>query len=107
MFISNNEGVKQQDICTGLNKVKPGVSRLVDGLVKKKLVEQRSDKTDRRVKNLHITSKGVEVRNHFYPIGLSELKKIETHLGEKETEQLKNHLRKIKEIISNTENNNE
>ena len=107
MFISNNEGVKQQDICTGLNKVKPGVSRLVDGLVKKKLVEQRSDKTDRRVKNLHITSKGVEVRNHFYPIGLGELKKIETHLGEKETEQLKNHLRKIKEIISNTENNNE
>ena len=71
------------------------------------MVEQRSDKTDRRVKNLHITSKGVEVRNHFYPIGLGELKKIETHLGEKETEQLKNHLRKIKEIISNTENNNE
>lgn len=107
LFISNNEGVKQQNICEGLNKVKPGVSRLVDGLVKKKLVEQRPDKTDRRVKNLHITKKGLEVRNQFYPIGLGELKKIESKLGEKETEKLKQHLRSIKDIISNTLINNE
>ena len=107
LFISNNEGVKQQNICEGLNKVKPGVSRLVDGLVKKKLVEQRPDKTDRRVKNLHITKKGLEVRNQFYPIGLGELKKIESKLGEKETEKLKKHLRSIKDIISNTLINNE
>jgi len=102
LFISNNKGVKQQNICEGLNKVKPGVSRLVDGLVKKKLVEQRLDKTDRRVKNLHITKKGLEVRNQFYPIGLGELKKIESQLGEKEIEQLKQYLRSIKEIISNS-----
>lgn len=107
LFISNNEGVKQQNICEGLNKVKPGVSRLVDGLVKKKLVEQRPDKTDRRVKNLHITKKGLEVRNQFYPIGLGELKKIESKLGEKETEKLKQHLRSIKDIVSNTLINNE
>ena len=76
-------------------------------LVKKKLVEQRPDKTDRRVKNLHITKKGLEVRNQFYPIGLGELKKIESKLGEKETEKLKKHLRSIKDIISNTLINNE
>ncbi len=102
LFISNNKGVKQQNICEGLNKVKPGVSRLVDGLVKKKLVEQRLDKTDRRVKNLYITKKGLEVRNQFYPIGLGELKKIESQLGEKKIEQLKQYLRSIKEIISNS-----
>ena len=107
MYISNNEGVKQQNICEGLNKVKPGVSRLVDGLVKKKLVKQCTDKIDRRVKNLFITKKGLKVRDRFFPVGLGELKKIEAKLGDLETEQLKQHLRRIKEIISNSLNNNE
>ncbi len=107
LFISNNDGVNQQFICENLNKVKPGVSRLVDGLVKKGLVEQRPDKNDRRVKNLHITKKGLKIRDHFYPIGLSNLKQIEQQLGGSETEQLKNHLRSIKEILSNSLNSKE
>lgn len=106
VFISNNDGVKQQHICDMLNKVKPSVSRLVDGLVKKELVVQRSDEIDRRVKNLHITEKGLAVRNKFLPIGLSQLKKIESHLGAQEAEQLKEHLRSIKNILSNSLNNN-
>ncbi len=103
MFISNNNGVKQQHICDGMNKVKPGVSRLVDGLVKKGLVEQRPDKEDRRVKKLYITKKGLKIREQFYPIGLSKLAEIEQELGVEETKALKQHLRSIKEILSNSQ----
>ncbi len=104
MYINKHEGLSQQAICDGLNKVKPGVSRLVDSLVKRDLVEQRPDENDRRIKKLYATKAGKKVCDQFFPVGFGNLKKIEKKLGEKEAEQLKNHLRSVIEIISNSLN---
>ncbi|MBD78384.1 MAG: hypothetical protein CL840_05660 [Crocinitomicaceae bacterium] len=101
MFISFHEGVNQQLICSKMNKAKPGISRLVDSLVKKKLVDRREDQEDRRNKKLFATEKGIELRNRFYPIGFSNLQSIESELGEQESAELKKHLIAIKEIILN------
>lgn len=99
MFISFNSGTNQQDICQELNKAKPGISRMVDALVKKNLVEQIQDSEDRRNNKLFVTPKGMKLREQFYPLGYSKLKSLEAELGESESIELKQHLLAIKKII--------
>jgi DNA-binding MarR family transcriptional regulator len=99
MFISLNEGTNQQTLCNELNKAKPGISRLVNGLVEKGLIKQKSDKNDRRNRKLYVTQKGLDMRNQFYPVGRQNLNLLEEKMGQKESEELKVHLRAIKQII--------
>ena len=63
IFISFHDGTTQQAICDKMQKAKTGISRLVDGLVKKNLVFRIENEYDRRNKNLFITEKGLAVRD--------------------------------------------
>jgi len=99
MYVSTHEGVNQQMICDSMNRVKPGVSRLVDGLEKKGLISRKEDKNDRRNKILQVTKKGLHVRERFYPIAIKNLKGLESSLGANESKELKKHLIGIREII--------
>ncbi|MGB0403647.1 MAG: MarR family winged helix-turn-helix transcriptional regulator [Salibacteraceae bacterium] len=99
MFISFNSGTNQQDICQELNKAKPGISRMVDALVKKDLIEQVQDNEDRRNKKLFVTPNGMKIREQFYPLGFSKLKNLESELGSTQSAELKQHLIAIKQII--------
>lgn len=101
MYVSTHEGVNQQMICDRMNRVKPGVSRLVDGLEKKGLISRKEDKNDRRNKILQATPKGLIVRDKFYPIALKNIGELENSLGTIESKELKKHLIGIKEIILN------
>lgn len=101
MYISFNPGVNQQEICIQLGKAKPGISRLVDGLVKKELVERKENPNDRRNTQLFPTPNGLAMRERFYPIGLGNLNGLESLLGREESEELKKHLVALKEIILN------
>lgn len=101
MFISKNAGVNQQMICAAVNKAKPGISRLVDGLVKKGLIERKEDPNDRRNKLHFITPAGLEVRDSFYPLAIKNLAMLEAELGPETSAELKHHLIAIKEIILN------
>lgn len=99
LFISFNEGINQQQISNELNKTKAGISRLVDGLVKKGLVSTKEDDIDRRVKRLYTTASGKKTKDNFYPIGRKNLDVLENELGESDSAELKAHLISLKEII--------
>ena len=101
IFISFHDGTTQQAICDKMQKAKTGISRLVDGLVKKKMVFRIENEYDRRNKNLFITEKGLAVRDKFHPLAFQNLQTLENDLGKSESAELKEHLLAIRSIILN------
>jgi DNA-binding MarR family transcriptional regulator len=57
------DGESQQEICTGTNRDKPSVTRLIDNLEKSNLVIRVPDKDDRRVNVVYLTNLGKELKN--------------------------------------------
>ena len=101
MFLSFHPGVNQQVVCDEMNKTKPGISRLMDSLEQKGLIERREDPLDRRNKINSITDLGHQTKAKFYPIGIGNLRNIENELGAETSAEFKKHLIAIKEIILN------
>ncbi|ELR71325.1 transcriptional regulator, MarR family protein [Fulvivirga imtechensis AK7] len=55
--VSENPGINQRELASGIFKDPASVTRILDGLVKKELVEKRQGK-DRRIYNIHLAFKG-------------------------------------------------
>jgi len=71
------------------------VSRIVDRLYRKKLVERKESKTDRRQKDVLVTKKGLELLEKMAACE-KQHDEILSNLSIKETEQLNNLLDKIR-----------
>lgn len=57
-FLWQKDGVTQQMLCNSTYKDKPSMTRLIDNLVKQKLVYRQSSKTDRRSNFIYLTDLG-------------------------------------------------
>ena len=73
--ISRDEGTSQNSLAEVTYKDPPTVTRIVDLLEKKGLVERRMAAGDRRKFNLFLTSKGEAVYNQAFPI-VAEIRRI-------------------------------
>lgn len=58
----DKDKIIQQDICDLTQKDKPSVTRLIDNLEKKNMVKRVSDPADRRNNLIHLTSRGVALK---------------------------------------------
>lgn len=56
-----NDGCSQQVIADETSRDKPGVTRLIDNLVKEGYVERRNDPNDRRLNLIYLTKKGKNI----------------------------------------------
>ncbi len=99
LFVGFNEGAKQQDVADILRKDKPGVTKMVDLLEKKKFIERRQDKDDRRNKLLHLTKEGHVVRQSLMPIIKKTIKEATGVLSHEEHEQLIELLTRVRTNI--------
>ena len=57
-FLWQEDGVTQQMLCNSTFKDKPSMTRLIDNLVKQKLVSRAASKLDRRSNFFHLTEMG-------------------------------------------------
>lgn len=57
-FLWQEDGVTQQMLCNSTFKDKPSMTRLIDNLVKQKLVSRAASKQDRRSNFIHLTELG-------------------------------------------------
>lgn len=57
-FLWQEDGVTQQMLCNSTFKDKPSMTRLIDNLVKQKLVSRAASKLDRRSNFIHLTEMG-------------------------------------------------
>lgn len=60
MICSTEEELCAMDLCEALGQSKATISRIIEALKEKSLIEEIENKTDRRKYNLNITAKGTE-----------------------------------------------
>lgn len=93
--ISTTGSVSQAELVDKIFNDRPNITRLLDGLEKKELVQREDDLTDRRKFKIVLTKKGKSVLERTVPIMLKERKFIYKGLSPSDLRILK----KISETI--------
>lgn len=96
--LHHKDGLSQVDLATQSYKNAPTVSRIIDLLEKKALVERRRDEADRRVIKVFITDAGHELYTKIFPQVKALRKQSWEGLSEEDYEQF---LRIINKVFSN------
>lgn len=66
--IARNEGISQNELAEVTTKDAPTVTRILDLLVQKKMVERRMSGEDRRKFNIHLLPEGQKIFDEILPI---------------------------------------
>lgn len=74
---------------------KTKVSRAVSALEKKRYIKRTTDKNDRRIEHLHLTSHGLQIYNELHEAAANYQVKITKDLSKNELTQLQNILAKL------------
>jgi DNA-binding MarR family transcriptional regulator len=61
IYLWEQDGVTQQELCNATFKDKPSMTRLIDNMERQHLVVRISDKTDRRTNRIYLTKDGKEL----------------------------------------------
>jgi DNA-binding MarR family transcriptional regulator len=97
-YIGENEGASQVDIAKSSAKDAPTTTRIIDQLVRKKLVQRKADATDRRKFKMMMTEKGENLVKKIVPKILKH--RHNTIKGIKDTE-LKTFISTLKKMLNN------
>ncbi len=89
------QSYRPSDIGKMLNVDKSNITRMVERLEKKDLIERHPDPEDRRSFLLYLTDKGRATVNRAMPLAVNALAELEQALTDEEKAQLRHCLRKI------------
>lgn len=95
-LIWKKEGQKQRELASQLYKDKGSITKIIDNLEKRKLVERISDETDARNKNIRLTSSGRALEKRVLPLLDGFLNEITASI---EAQELEITRRVLQEII--------
>jgi DNA-binding MarR family transcriptional regulator len=93
-------GINQKAVAQTLRKDKPGVTRLVEGLERSYLIIRKQDEEDRRNRRLFLTEDGKKVREKIEPIVKEVHDVLYQNISNKEIEQFKEIVRKMRTNIN-------
>jgi len=101
-----DDGVlSQQELADILKKDKNSVTKLIDALERKKLVERIPDKIDRRLNLIHITELAKSMKGNITDIALDCTNQIIKDIPEEDLNVFVNVLNKMAENMSASDNN--
>ena len=95
LYLWEQEGITQQQLCNATIKDKPGMTRLIDHMEREDLVIRVANKADRRTNLIYLTRKGRETKEKSQYIALKTLKEALQGLGNDELRISQEVLRKI------------
>lgn len=96
-----NEGpMSQQKIADTMHKDKNSITKLVDAMEKKKLLERRRDKEDRRSNIVVPTKQAEDMKHHAKEAGISLMDKVIDGISEEELKQFLGTLDKMSRNMS-------
>ena len=104
--INRMEGATQTELATVLEIEKPTLGRLLDRLEEKGWIERHGDKHDGRTKRIKLAYKAQPLLEKMYDLCDEILESAIAGLSEKEAEQLRYSLSKVKQNLSNLMDNN-
>ena len=99
-FLYFNEGINQSDFSILLDIEKAPLSRLLLRMEKKGWLERRSDKNDKRIKNLFLSKKIKPVIMDMRDMANLTREEALSSLNKKEQSILRDYLSKIKKTLS-------
>jgi DNA-binding MarR family transcriptional regulator len=89
------DGLSQVDLAERTFKDKPGTTRILNLLEKKRIVMRRPDKSDGRVLRVFLTKAGKDLKDKLIPCAEEVLAKSGKNLTKEELAQFKMTLRRI------------
>lgn len=95
----DEDGVTQKELAEKTAKDQPNTGRILEKLEKKGFVSRRSDKNDRRILLVFLTSKGKEFRSELVANAVSVLQNARKDITDAEIETLKTILQKMSRNI--------
>lgn len=96
----NHGAMSQQKMADTMQKDKNSITKLVDALEKKGLVERRKDSSDRRSNTLTLTKKAESMKTGAKEAGISMLDKVLEGISEEELKAFLNTLGKLTDNMS-------
>lgn len=99
IYLSEQDGVTQQQLCVATYKDKPSMTRLIDAMERSSLVVRITNPNDRRSNTVHLTLQGREVKDRAQKIALRTLKESLRGLG---LEDLRVSQEVLRRIFDNT-----
>ncbi len=102
-FLYFNEGINQSDFAVLLDIEKAPLSRLLYRMEKKGWIERRSDKNDKRIKNLFLSKKIKPLIVDMRDMANITRQQALSGLSEKEQIIFRENLKKIKQTLSTQE----
>lgn len=100
-FIASHTKINQQFIANKLDKERPAVTKLIDGLQKKGLVQRIPDPNDRRNNLLELTPQGSALHLKIQPILVEIFTTASATISDTEFAVFEKVIRKIKLNIQN------
>lgn len=98
--LTEKEGLTQKELAKIAFKDTANVTRIIDKLQEKNLVERREKQGDRRTWIIHVTDQGKRIRDLIEPLALQVLEKASKNIAPEDI-QLYNEV--AKKIIANLE----
>jgi MarR family transcriptional regulator for hemolysin len=98
-YLSRNDGMIQSDLAGVLELGKAALGGLVDRLEAAEFINRRLDATDRRVKRIHLTTKGAQTVKKMRQLSHDMSERILNGLGLEERHQLSEMLSQVKQNL--------
>ncbi len=99
-IIAANDGLVQNDLAFFTNRDKTTLTRLINSLETKDLVQRISSKSDKRKKKIFITDEGRKMIDRIRPIIKNAMQDLESGVTEEEKEIVKKVLSKMRNNIT-------
>ena len=93
--LAEKDGLSQNDIALITFKDNANITRIVDKLQKKGLLERRAHPSDRRTWLLYITLPGKEIIEQLQPLAIKVLEKATRQISGEEVRKLNHQMQKI------------
>lgn len=101
-----DEGVlSQQQIADIIIKDKNSVTKLIDALEKKGLVQRRTDEQDRRLNKIHLTEEALNIKDVITEIAIESTNTIFKNIPREDLEKFVTVLNKMSQNIYSLNNN--
>jgi DNA-binding MarR family transcriptional regulator len=95
-----NDGLPQSELATCINRNRANVTRIIDILEKKGIVERKDEPNDRRVHRIFLTEKGKALREPTAQCALQSIEDALKGISKKDIEVCEKVLLRIKENVS-------
>lgn len=104
LTLSKQNGISQKILSQAVNKDQPTLTRMLDILERKALVERHASKEDRRSFSIYITEKGLDLTDKLIPYIEDIFKKILNGISENDLKIYLDVLTKIDNNINDLNN---